>query len=277
MGLKQNTTILAQLPLRQFGGNPAGIRSMWGRTDLRNSTVGQGIATELAGIPAGHYPPSSWNLPYQAGQMSAFTYTAATVTAGPLSVAAGKNATGDISITFTVGPSQLELVVSAVGSTSINFTLTGNAAAVLQAAGAIAVDFTVGPSTLGAESGIFGDTTISFTATATPRADGNISGAITPFTELSPQNLAAAVWNAIAAEYTENGSMGELMNTGASGLTAAQVWSYINRSLTSGGNIDIATEVVNELNATEIPVNVTYVNGVQVDGTGTSVDPWGPI
>jgi len=83
MGLKQNTTILAQLPLRQFGGSPAGIRSMWDRTDLRNSTVGQGIDTELAGIPSGHYAPSSWNLPYQAGQISNFTYVGATVTAGP--------------------------------------------------------------------------------------------------------------------------------------------------------------------------------------------------
>jgi len=236
MALKQNTTLLAQLPLRQIGGSPGTFRSMWGRTDLRNSTVGQGIPTELAGIPAGHYPPSSWNMPYQAGQMSAFTYVAATVTANPLTVAAGVNAIGDTAITFTVGPSQLELVVSASGTTSINFSLTGNAAAVLQAVGAIGVDFTVGPATLGAESGIFGNTVITFTGTATPRATGNLAGAVTPFTELSPQSLAAAVWNAIAAEYTDSGTMGELMNTGASGLTAAQVWSYVNRTLTSGGN-----------------------------------------
>lgn len=276
MGLKQNTTILAQLPLRQFGGLPAGIRSMWGRTDLRNSTVGEGITTQLAGIPGGHYPPSSWNLPYKAGQISNFTYVGATVTAGPLNIAGGKNAVGDVAFTFTVGPSQLELVVSASGSASFEFTLTGNAAAVLQAAGAIAVEFTVGPATLGAESGIFGDTTITFTAIATSRADGNMEGAVTPFTELSPQSLAAAVWNAIAADYTETGSMGELMNTGASGLTAAQVWAYVNRTLTSAGNIDIANEVVNELNATEIPVNVKYVNDVEVSGTGSNVNPWGP-
>ena len=218
MGLKQNTTILAQLPLRQFGGNPAGIRSMWGRTDLRNSTVGQGIPTELAGIPAGHYPPSSWNMPYQAGQLSAFTYTGATFTAGPLNVAAGVNAAGDATFTFTVGPSQLELVVSAVGSTSITFSLTGNAAAVLNALGAISFQFTVGPSTLGAESGIFGSTIVTFTGTATPRAIGNMEGAVTPFTELSPQNLAAAVWSSLGADYTDTGTMGELLNSaGAAG------------------------------------------------------------
>ena len=276
MGLKQNTTLLAQSPLRLFGGTPAQIRSMWGRTDLRNSTVGEGISTELAGIPGGHYSPSSWNLPYQAGQVSAFTYVGATVNAGPLNVASGVNLGGTTTFTFTVGPSQLQLIVSAVGSTSITFTLTGGAAAVLQAAGAIAVEFTVGPATLGAESGIFGDTTITFTAIATSRADGNMEGAVTPFTPLSPQSLAAAVWNAIAADYTETGSMGELMNTGASGLTAAQVWAYVNRTLTSAGNIDIANEVVNELNATEIPVNVKYVNDVEVSGTGSNVNPWGP-
>lgn len=262
-------------PGRMYG-TVSGIALQTGMIPLwRSGRAQTGSFGELAGQVDGTTDPVTWLMALRPGRIQS-PYNQATFQLSNTLIA-GLPGSGSASITFTVGPSQLELVVSAVGSTSINFTLTGNAVAVLQAVGAIAVDFTVGPSTLGAESGIFGDTTISFTATATPRADGNISGAVTPYTELSPQNLAAAVWNAIAAEYTENGSMGELMNSGASGLTAAQVWSYINRSLTSGGNIDIATEVVNELNATEIPVNVTYVNGVQVDGTGTSVDPWGPV
>lgn len=260
MGLKQNTTINAQSPLRQLGGGAiSGSRSMWGRTDLRNSTVGQGIETELAGIPAGHYAPSSWNIPYRAGQISAFTFTGATVTPNPLNMSAGVNAQGDATFSFTVGPSQLNLIVSAIGSASITFSVSGSAAAVIQAVGGIGVNFVVGPASIGAESSVSGSTTITFSATVTPRGDGNMQGAITPYTELSPQTLAAAVWNALASAYTEAGSMGELMNTGASGLTAAQVWAYVNRSLTD-----------------TVSANVEYVNGVQVVGTGAPQDPWGP-
>lgn len=252
MGLKQNTSILAQLPLRYMGGNPAGIRSMWGRADLRNNSVGQGISSKLAGVPSGHYAPSSWRLPYMAGQISAFTYVGATVEAGPVNVAGGRNAAGDISFAFTAGPSQLELVVSAVGSTSITFTLTGNAAAVLDAIGAIAATFTVGPSTLGAESGVFGAAQVSFTASVTARADGNIAGAVTPFTELSPQNLAAAVWSAIATEYNSAGTMGNKLNLASSGgidynALAQAVWDYVNRELTEIDSAGIASAVRAEL------------------------------
>jgi len=282
MGLKQNTTILAQLPLRQFGGSPAGIRSMWDRTDLRNSTVGQGIPTELAGIPGGHYPPSSWNLPYQAGQISNFTYVGATFAAGPLNVAAGVNLDGTTTFTFSVGPSQLELVVSASGTTSFAFTLTGNAAAVLQAAGAVAVQFTVGPATLGAISGIFGDTLLTFTATAIPRADGNISGAVTPFTELSPQSLAAAVWSSISSENNDPGTMGELLNS--AGSAADPLLGIVEGSLTlrdvmrlllavnagDATGLEGNTMVFKAQNGTTIRVQASYADG---DRTITTVDP----
>ncbi len=73
MGLKQNTTLLAQMPLRHLGGAVGTLRPMWGRTDLRNQSVGQGIPSKLAGIPSGHLAPSSWVLPYKPGAMSSFT------------------------------------------------------------------------------------------------------------------------------------------------------------------------------------------------------------
>lgn len=257
MGLKQNTTILAQLPLRQFGGLPAQMRSMWGRTDLRNMTVGEGIPTELAGIPAGHYAPSSWRLPYQAGQLSAFTFRGATFS-GSLSMAAGVNLDGSSTFTFTVGPSQLELVVSATGSTSFAFTVSGNAAAVLQAVGAINVAFTVGPSTLGAESGVFGNSTFTFSGTATPRADGNISGAVTPFTELSPQSLAAAVWDALLANHTTVGSAGYALGNVSAGSSPEQ----------------IAAAILAAAQATPIHADTRKMNGATVTGTGAANDLW---
>ena len=233
MALKQNTTLLAQLPLRQIGGSPGTFRSMWSRGDRMNQSVGQGISSKTAGIPYGHLAPSSWVLPYKPGAMSSFTQCVVTVTPGTLNLAAGINLSGSTTVTVTVDPAAGQLIVSAVGSTSITFNLSAQLAGALSAVGSTAITVTVNNATLGAIVDAIGATLIQITTSATPRATGNMVGNITPFTELSPQSLAAAVWNAIAAEYTESGTMGELMNTGASGLTAAQVWSYVNRTLTS--------------------------------------------
>jgi hypothetical protein len=64
---------------------------------------------------------------------------------------------------------------------------------------------------------------VQFSNSATVRATGNLSGDITPFTELSPQNLAAAVWETIAADFNEAGTMGKLLNDAGAPPTAAQV------------------------------------------------------
>jgi hypothetical protein len=200
MALKQNTTILCQLPLRQRGGDPGTLRSMWGRTDLRNQSVGEGITSELAGIPYGHLSPSSWNLPYQGGAMSAFTYVGAQFTVDPLNLAGGVAATGSSSITFTVGPSLLQLIVSAVGSSDVTFTVgPATAAAALNGSGSTTFLFTVGPSTLGAIINLAGTSDVTFTETGTTTAIGVLAGDITPYSTLSPENLAQAV---IEASYT---------------------------------------------------------------------------
>ena len=241
MALKQNTTLLAQLPLRQIGGDPGTLRSMWGRGDRMNQSVGEGITSKLAGIPSGHLAPSSCVLPYKPGAMSAFTFVGATVDVNPLAVSAGKNAVGSTDITFTVGPSQLNLVVSAVGNAAITFTLTGLLQSVAPASGNADINFTVGPATLGALAGVFGNVTVTIAADGTIRAIGNLEGAITPYTELSPQNLAAAVWQAIAADYNDTGTMGNKLNLASSGgidydTLAQAVWTYVSRTLTSGSN-----------------------------------------
>lgn len=50
------------------------------------------------------------------------------------------------------------------------------------------------------------------TISLTPYATGTLAADITPFTDLSPQTLAAAVWNSTTAAYTEVGSMGKAVS-----------------------------------------------------------------
>lgn len=62
------------------------------------------------------------------------------------------------------------------------------------------------------------------TLTNTLSATANLDCTITPYTELSPESLAASVWNALAASYNAVGSMGEKMNDAGS---ASNPWTEI--------------------------------------------------
>ena len=72
-----------------------------------------------------------------------------------------------------------------------------------------------------AVANLTGEGALTLTSGAVP---GYMEAEITPFTELSPQNLAAAVWNSLVATFQEAGSMGEAMATaGSGGLSPTQV------------------------------------------------------
>ena len=282
MGLKQNTSILAQLPLRQMGGGVAGIRSMWDRTDLRNQSAGQGIPSELAGIPSGHLAPSSWVLPYKPGAMSSFTSCVVQVSTSTPTLAAGRNIDGNTTVTITVNPADGQLVVSAVGSTSITFTAAANLAGALSAQGAASFAFTVPNATLGAIVNAEGSAPITWSLSATPRAIGVLSGDITPFTELSPQSLADAVWSAVANTYNASGSMGELLNS--AGSAADPLLGTVEGSLTlrdvmrlllavnagDATGLESGTMVFKSQDGNTDRVEATYSSGAR---TVTAVDP----
>ena len=282
MALKQNTSLLAQLPLRQIGGSPGTFRSMWGRGDRMNQSVGEGIPSELAGIPSGHLAPSAWVLPYRGGAMSAFTFQAATVSLGTLNVAAGRNIEGDTSITVTVPDALLQLVVSAVGSASITFTADGTLAGALAAEGAANISVTVPTATLGAIIDAIAAAQITVSASANIRATGALAGDITPFTELSPQSLADAVWSSLSSEYQTAGTMGELLNS--AGAAADPLLGVVEDSLTlrdvmrillavAGGDatgLEGGTMVFKAQDGSTIRVQADYSSG---DRTITTLDP----
>lgn len=183
---------------------------------------------ELAGVPDGVNHPTSWLMPLQAGRISARStdITFSTSAAGTL----GLPASGSTSITFTVPSADLQLVVSASGSTSITFSTSADLAGALAAVGNADISFTVPNATLGAIINAEGNAPITWSLSATPSAIGHLSGDITPFTELSPQSLADAVWSALANAYTASGTMGELLNS--AGSAADPLLGTVEGSLT---------------------------------------------
>ncbi len=271
--LKANGRLFSLLPLRHIGGDPAGVRTCWGRSEIVNAYVGEGGIYDLSGVPSGHLAPSSWLLPLKAGGMSAFTFVGATFTAaaaitegrnidaadtatftgtadltlavfvtgsttvtfntsatlagsvdavaattatftpagtmtaaiaangsttftfteGSVTLGAGSPMAGSTTLTFTVGPSSASLLAIAVGSTTATFSVAGTAIRGMPGVGSSSATFTVPSAALTGPTVSVGSTTVTFYTSSTLLALGNLAGDITPYTELSPQNLAAAV------------------------------------------------------------------------------------
>ena len=201
MALLGNRSVLLKSPGRFLSGTVA--------SNQRNAFNQPGMAANRfqalnrldAAVPSGHLSPSAWLLPRTAGGMSAFTGTTVAWSLGALVLAAGQNITGDTTITWSAPNADLQLVVSATGTTTITFSGTGGLAGALDAIGTTAISFTVATPVLGAVIDAVASTAISWSGSGTSTAKGWIAGDITPFTELSPQNLASAVW----AEVLESG------------------------------------------------------------------------
>jgi hypothetical protein len=200
MALKQNTALLAQLPLRQIGGGVAGLRAMWNRSERRNHTVGEGIPFQLAGIPSGLTAPAAWVLPYRAGRISSRTL-GISITAQASGIR-GLVATGTASFTFTAAAVG-GLIVSTTGTATFSiFTNTPILRATIGTTGLASFSIFTNIPTLGAIANLTGAATMSFSASAPSYAVGHMTGLATSAEALSPQSLATAVWQYIDRSLT---------------------------------------------------------------------------
>jgi hypothetical protein len=173
--LKQNQTINAQYPFRLIGGAFAGERTMFGRTSLRNFTVGEGINSQLAGIPSGHLAPSAWVLPYKPGAMASRNSAdgvASLTGAGAL----GRNVAAAIAGTASLS-AIAELIVSATASIAGVASVSGNVLAALQMAAALAASGNA-TGALGALGFVLATIDGATTVSAVPRANGSLAALI---------------------------------------------------------------------------------------------------
>ena len=194
--------------------------------------------------------------------------------------------TASASFAITVLDADGQLISSGAGSASMEIaTNTPLLTASLNGVGATVFAITTNTPLLGAEAALVGDAAIEFTVSggllptndASPLRTGTtsfvISGALVPYAigsmigttdvaaELTTEGIVDALWNAIAANYNDAGTMGNKLNTASSGGVDMNA---------------LAAAVVAALEATTIPVDVAKVNGLTVDGSGTEIDPWGP-
>lgn len=283
MGILQNAN-------REF----CGVFRIWGGTVLnsaypqetvgnwhltgkqRNLTAGEGITDDKVGVPLGLLHPASWIMPQKPGMLSSRNeINSALAFTG--SIAGGKNADAALTGTGTLAGTA-QLIVSGTAALVATGTLSANIVAVLNAAADLAASGDLAGS-LSALAWATMDIEANETLAATIRATGTLTCDITPFTELSPQTLASAVWEALAVDNNDPGTMGEKLNDAGSasnpwteliegGMTAAQLLKLMAAAM--AGKV---------AGAPGGPIEITGVDGstiritavVDSDGNRTSV------
>jgi len=258
-----------KLPLKYVGGggiNGAGIQSanqsnfvQSGRRRNRMMQDQTTTALTLYALPNGSYPTLSFFIPQQAGSIGSSNqiYGNGVSTgnlAGGLPTDANLDGAGDITNGNLTLIAQLIASLTGAGDVTPPPSLVGKLELIsnnLTGSGAVAATLTAFASVQAALSG-------AGSLSLVPYATGRLEADITGQSILSPESLASAVWSALAAQFNDNGTMGQKLNSAA---------DYAS----------LAAAIVAAMNASPPDVNIARINGLDVDGDGTEANPWGPV
>ena len=217
------------------GPSVADTRSNYGQTNkMRNSFLS--LPKNYA-RPMGYEPPGSFLIAQTGGGLSSFVQVrgSSSVSAAPLNVkAASAGLAGDGAIT-NAQLSQLVQMAAALNGqgliTDAELAAVSSLAASLSGTGTIAANLSALIPLASALSGVGA-------INSNLKGIGRLSADITPFTDLSPENLASAVWSASASDFNDSGTMGEKMNdAGSAGNPWAAELSSNNDPGTFGAQI----------------------------------------
>lgn len=170
--------------------------------------------------PDGYNVGSALVLPYSADGLSSWQSKIDLSCGGDMINGGPMGGTGDLSLS---GEGGLSIVVSLAGNGDVTVTVAGNLALTigLNGDGSITVDGAGGLSMIVPFAGA-GDIAMSGDGDLRGRMD--MEGSWTPYSELSPESLASAVWSALAAANNIPGTMGDLLNAaGGGGISGAVI------------------------------------------------------
>lgn len=260
MALYPNGRYLTRSPGRHFGPGPGLEVAARSRSDRLNQFV-NAERLKTASTPDG-YGTQALVPPLIAGSMSAKKPVA--TLCGQANLLSGAPMSGSFASAL-VGSGNLSLIVGLSGS-GIVVRLSGAQADLkltmaLTGQGEIALTGQGNLSLIVPFAARSGSKVLAFAGQADLKGLCSLAGSFSPFTELSPQNLANAVWSALASQFDTPGSMGARLNAA------------------SAGGVDLsalAAAILAALQATAIPVNVKQINDTPVTGAGVDGDEWGP-
>lgn len=262
MGVLQNACREKLGVYRLWGGTvlnsayPQDTVGNWHLTGMqRNITAGEGISENKVGVPLGNLHPSAWIMPQNAGMISSRNNLNGDATFTG-SGALGRNIQSSMTGQGVMSSLTGQLVVSGFASLANYVTVTSNAYAALAAVASIANGVTVSSSLLakGWASASIDQTT---SVVAVRYATGTLEADILPYTELSPQNLATAVWDEnLETNYAARELMRVITSALAGKISGAETSTVTIRDINDGKN-RITAVVDGNGNRTTITLDVT--------------------
>ena len=254
MALIGNYSVLCKTPGSWNGGGATGqgmTRAGFNKSgDARARYFGEAGFSAKSGVPDGYRAPVSWVIAQSDGGMASRGEISGDGDTGTGNLASGLNAESDLTGLGDITNANLGLIVSGVAALAgsgafTDAAIAGKLDAIADLAGSGSITGALGAladalATLGGNG----------TLTAAPTALGVLAADLTPFTELSPQTLAAAVWSALDAVET--------------GLTPAEALRII-AAATAGKSSGFGTGTVTFRNAEADSKDRIIVT---VDGSG---------
>ena len=211
MALLGNQSVLNKNPGKAFGPGYAVTRASSAKPgSLQARFTGRASYDPKSATPNGHLPSSSFILPIKPGGMSAYTSIegGGSITGN---LAGGVNISAALAGSGTIASAVGSLIASATAALSGSGSITGDLQAVLNAVAALSGSGSIS-GTLRADAYMEADLTGVGTLAATIRAIGHLEADLTPFGDTSPQAIALAVWEVVAAEVNAAGTTGQALN-----------------------------------------------------------------
>ena len=268
-------SVLNKNPGRGLGGSTVSDSpSQWGKSGpARGRFMSEGADyLSTSATPNTYQPPYCWVLPKSDG---ASTLSGVASFAGSCSVASGivgeaaaasglsgsgslagamsllVNAVAALSGTGTISSADMSLVLLAVAALSGSSSISADISAQATASSAISGTGAISAAALGAVSAAIAALSGSGSASGAIVATGELAADVSPFTTLSPENLATAVWDALAVASNEPGTMGEVLNAAGGGSSpsqvAAAVWDALRSTSQDTGSMGEALVELFEL------------------------------
>lgn len=211
MALLGNYSVLNKNPGRALGGSTvADSRAAFNKSGAnRNRYVSPEGFAPTSAVPNGYAPPGSWQIAVTSGGISSYTLILGAGDVNAANLAGGKNAVAALAGSGSITNAEAALIVSAVATlTGSGAITTASANAILDAVATLTGSGSISTAALVALGNAVAALTGTGTVTPTINATGELAADLTPFTELSPQSLAAAVWNSVAAAYDDPATFG---------------------------------------------------------------------
>jgi hypothetical protein len=230
-----NYAVLNKGSGRDFGGGLTGGGVSKGSYFKPATLLNKFIAPEYdngyakyTSVPVGYRPPACYVLPLATGGLSmTSTYGRGAITAPITGVLdASLTVSGEGTMTATGGLfAGLTMLAEGTGGMSSNIGALISASLTMLGEGDISGSLS---AYAGATMAILGTGGM----TSNIKADASLTLDVTPFTPLSPQSLAAAVWESVASEFNDSGTMGQKLNGAGS---AGDPWTTDLDSYTTPG------------------------------------------